>query len=241
MHLGRASTPIAKPPAVPMSKPAVRPKDAATLVLLRHDGAAPAVLMGQRHSGHRFMPDRYVFPGGRVDRADSYVRPARPLRDEVARRLGRSSTPRRAQALAAAAVRETFEETGLVLGHPLSAPPGGVPASWREFFAAGFAPALDGLDYICRAVTPPFRPLRFDTRFFLADGAPLEGALRGNGELVDLGWVPLEEAKALPIPTITFYVLKLVEDLIAKPPAADAERRVPLYHYLYGQHRLDYE
>jgi 8-oxo-dGTP pyrophosphatase MutT (NUDIX family) len=224
-----------------MKKPAIRPKDAATLVLLRHDGGAPLVLMGQRHSGHRFMPDRYVFPGGRVDRGDSYVRPARPLRREVARRLGRSATPRRAQALAAAAVRETFEETGLVLGCPLAAPSRRPPAGWRHFFDAGFAPALDGLDYICRAVTPPFRPLRFNTRFFLADGAPLEGHLRGNGELVDLGWVPLDKAKALPIPAITLYVLQLVEELIASAPAARGERRVPLYHYLYGKHRLDYE
>ena len=55
---------------------AVRPRDAATLILVRNDGATPQVLMGQRHANHKFMPNKFVFPGGRVDPADSRVRPA---------------------------------------------------------------------------------------------------------------------------------------------------------------------
>ncbi len=223
-----------------MPERAARPKDAATLVLLRRDGGVPAVLMGQRHSRHRFMPDRYVFPGGRVDRGDGYVRPASALKAGVAERLARSCTPRRAQALALAAVRETFEETGLVLGRPLEGGPGRVPRAWCEFFASGRGPALDGLAYICRAITPPYRPMRFDTRFFLVDGATAEGELRGNGELLDLRWILIPEAKTLPIPGITGYVLAMVGGA-ADPCALDGARPVPLYRHLYGKHTVGYE
>ena len=223
-----------------MPKRAVRPRDAASLILLRR-GREPAVLMGQRHAGHRFLPGRYVFPGGRVDRADSYMRPARPLRLEVAELMARSCAPRRAQALALAAVRETFEESGLIVGRPLEAGRGRPPRAWQPFMAQGFRPALDGLDYICRAITPSFRSIRFDTRFFLADAEAARGELRGDGELLNVRWVPVHEAKALPSADITRFVLGLVEELLASPPPGGAARRVPRYRYVHGGHRIDYE
>ena len=226
---------------ISMPKRAIRPFDAATLILLDRDATSPAVLMGRRYKKHRFLPGRYVFPGGRVDRADSYVSPESPLRQEVAERIARSCTPRRAQALALAAIRETFEETGLVLGRPFETRIKRVPEAWRDFLARGFSPALDGLDYICRAVTPPFQPIRFNTRFFLADAEAARGELRGNGELLDLRWVPIHEAKTLAIPGITRYVLNLVEEGIANPPRSEAARQVSLYRYRYGKHTLGYE
>ncbi len=62
----------AKTPKAPeaMAEPVIRPKDAATIILVRRQRRKLYVLMGMRHSRHAFMPDRYVFPGGRVDRAD---------------------------------------------------------------------------------------------------------------------------------------------------------------------------
>src|SRR3546814_3707989 len=80
------------------------------------------VLMSERIAAHVFVPENYVFPGGRVDRSDAFVQPATPLRPDVLERLSRSATPRRALALAMAAVRETFEETGLVVGRPVETP-----------------------------------------------------------------------------------------------------------------------
>lgn len=212
-----------------------RPKDAATLVLVRRAAGDIEVLMGQRHGGHVFLPDQWVFPGGRVDPADALVRAAGELRADVAARLMRSCTMRRARALALAAIRETFEETGLRLGRPDPAAGTAVPPAWAEFFAGGLAPAIDALDYVARAVTGTNRPRRFDARFFLADAATASGKAQASGEFVEVRWIPLREARALPLPNITLLILELVEGLLARPPARDPRRPVPVYRMLRGK------
>ena len=120
--------------------PAPRPRDSATLILVRSDGPELRVLMGRRHERHSFMPGKFVFPGGAVDEADAQVCPAvdldsRSLAKLMLRMRGRPSA-RRARALAMAAVRETFEETGLILGRPFPVFPwvtsGGVAAVLRS-------------------------------------------------------------------------------------------------------------
>ena len=101
----------------------VRPKDASTLMLVDRSGPVPKVLLGKRHQRHKFMPGRYVFPGGRVDPADRLMPVARPLdphaEAHLMKRLQRAS-PVKARAFALAAIRETFEETGLLLGAAVS-------------------------------------------------------------------------------------------------------------------------
>jgi 8-oxo-dGTP pyrophosphatase MutT (NUDIX family) len=221
--------------------PLRRPKDAATLLIWRRHGDTIEVLMGERHGGHKFMPNRYVFPGGGVDRGDARVRAASELRPDVAARLGRAATPARARALALAAVRETFEETGLVIGAPDPAPGAPVPPAWRHFFATGLAPALAGLDYLARAVTPPFRPWRFNARFFFIEAAEVQGDIKGSGELLDLRWLPLAEAKALPMPNITGIVLDHLAEAVGRPPARDPAAAVPLYRIRHGKRRADSE
>lgn len=142
------------------------------------------------------MPDVYVFPGGRVDRSDASQPAASELRPDVAARLAQTaSNPARARALAVAAVRETFEETGLVLGHRHD---------------SGIRPALAALDFVARAITPALNPIRYHARFFLADGEALEGDLRSNGELLDLAWVPIPKALELNIIDVTEFVLREV-------------------------------
>jgi 8-oxo-dGTP pyrophosphatase MutT (NUDIX family) len=219
-----------------------RPRDAATLILLRHDRKEPEVLLGQRHAGHAFMPNRYVFPGGRVDRHDHLVRAGSPMRADVRTRLERAASPSRAHALAIAAVRETYEETGLMLATPAAkgakAPANRAP--WDEFAALGLAPALDGLDYLYRAVTPPKRPRRFNARFFLADAKDTVGELRGSGELLDLRWLGLRDAMALPIPQVTHLVLEMVAELVKRPPA-DGDRAVPRFRTVNGRFIFDEE
>ena len=219
---------------------AVRPRDAATLVLVRNYRDTPCVLMGQRHSTHRFMPDQFVFPGGRVDRADHYAMPATPLDGRVRELLQRSSTARRAQALAMAAIRETFEETGLILGRPMT-PPKRASKAWSAFYATGYGPALDALEYVTRAVTPPYRPIRFNARFFLADGTDLVGNLGGSGELVDLDWIPISKAKTLPIPGIQERVLESIEKILAAPDQWRRRNAIPRYRHLYGRRIIDTE
>ena len=176
------------------------------------------VLMGERHHKHKFLPQRYVFPGGRVDPQDSRVRSATPLKPHVEELLTRRATPARARALAAAAVRETFEETGLVIGKPDAEPFRSVPKNWQTFFDEGVAPCFENLRYIARAVTPAWRPIRFNARFFMIDQQFVKGQLGGDGELLNLVYVPLSKTKEFELPLITTRVLELVEDLVLTPP-----------------------
>ena len=70
-----------------------------------------------------------------------------------------------ARALALAAIRETFEETGLAIGVPDHGAPGKPPpGAWSRFAATGVTPALDAIDFLAGAITPPGRPRRFDAR-----------------------------------------------------------------------------
>ncbi|MFO1137090.1 MAG: NUDIX hydrolase, partial [Rhodoblastus sp.] len=117
-----------------------------------------------------------------------------------------------------AAIRETFEETGLVLGRPgkLDKVPEG---DWSDFMAHGVAPDLSEVRFIARAITPPKRPKRFDTTFLCLDAKwiahRVEGVVTADTELVKLVWVPLKEAQELDLPHITRVVLKELEQRIA--------------------------
>ena len=212
--------------------PTIRPKDAAALILLREGRDGPEALMGRRHSRHVFMPEVYVFPGGRVDRGDARVPVASHLRADVEERLTRACSPARARALAVAAIRETFEETGFILAQPLARPRGTFKPDWRSFHDEGLAPALDLLEFVCRATTPPGEPRRFNARFFLADAAHLRGEQGGGPELEDIRWVPIESPADLPIANITRCVLSEVRRLLAKPPSPGRRRAVPTYRYV---------
>ena len=223
----------------------LRPRDAATLILVRRDGAEPEILMGHRSARHVFMPNTFVFPGGRVDLEDAHVPVAAPLRPAVAHRLAKNATPSRARALALAAVREAFEETGLLIGRPANGiDPSRVPASWRPFFAHGVAPALDVLDYVFRAITPPGDVRRFHARFFIADARHVQGEVTGSGELLDLQWIPIDRAMSMPnTPGITGRVLREVRHLLAHtdPMELPAAHRVPVYRALYGKEHMSYD
>jgi 8-oxo-dGTP pyrophosphatase MutT (NUDIX family) len=147
----------------------VKPADAASLVILREGSSGPAVLMGQRSARHRFMPRALVFPGGRIDRGDHAA--------------SAPAVAGLAPAFAAAALRETVEETGLV-------------------------PAPDvTLAYLCRLVTPAHLPIRFDARFLVADAERFSGSLAGSGELEFLRWITLAEAVTLELSQPTRVVV----------------------------------
>lgn len=179
-------------------------RDAATVIVVR-DGAS--VLMGQRGAGAVFMPGKFVFPGGAVDANDAVV-PVGPLGGACDARLAEDSAVP-ARALAAAAIRELWEETGQVLGAPGAwADP---PQGWRGFAATGHVPAAAALSFFFRAVTPQGRPRRFDARFFLADAASLitdpDDFSGAEDELAHLQWVPLDRAQTFDLPFITQVVL----------------------------------
>lgn len=164
--------------APPARRRAVTARHAASLVVLRDGPHGPEVLMGTRGAGHRFMPNRLVFPGGAVDRGDATAPAASPLPAITRAMLEKAATPRLAHALAIAAARELAEETGLSLGA---------------------APALDGLHYLCRAITPPVSPVRFNARFLLVPENRVSGTLAGSGELENLRFYPVDEALGLEL------------------------------------------
>ena len=221
---------------------AVRPRDAATLILVRNDGASPQVLMGQRHANHKFMPNKFVFPGGRVDPADSRVRPAQDLRDDVAKllkdRMRGTPSDNRARALAMAAIRETFEETGLAIGRLIDTPQRSKQKDWNEYFALGVSPALNALDFIARAITPPYRTRRFDTRFFITDAEHIHGdpsAVKGSGELQGLHWITIRDAQDLDLPNITRTILAEIDERLRLSLAEQRARPVPFIHFRRDQ------
>ena len=214
----------------------MRPRDAATLIIVRDKRE---VLLGVRSAGHVFMPHLYVFPGGRIDAGDARVPCPRPLRPEVEAKLTKSATAARARALAMTAVRETFEETGLILGEPTAVPIRTRSPHWQPFFGLDLVPALDKLDYVARAITPPNRVRRYDARFFMVDARHVSGELAGNGELEDLRWVNLEAANRLALSPITELVLNLLRRRLSGEP--EDPGRIPFYHELNGKELLDYE
>jgi 8-oxo-dGTP pyrophosphatase MutT (NUDIX family) len=188
-----------------MDKTAIR--NAATIIVLRDTQTTPAVLMGQRGASAAFMPGKFVFPGGAVDPVDAQV-PTTPLRDlDHARLTLESDLP--PMALAAAAIRELWEETGQILGHTKAW--GAPPQGWRGFAHAGFIPDAAALQFFFRAVTPAGNPRRFDARFFLADAGDLRSDAddfsKAEDELSHLQWVPLADARRFDLPFITQVVL----------------------------------
>jgi 8-oxo-dGTP pyrophosphatase MutT (NUDIX family) len=220
-----------------MAQPAlkvVRPRDAASLVVLKHDGrGGAAVLMGRRPQRQSFMPDVFVFPGGAVDRGDARTPTATELRDDVTQVLTGHCAVSRARALAVAAVRETFEETGVFVGERTS----GNDGTWQSLASSGRA-RLDVLGFLARAITPPRQPRRFHARFFVTDAVHTSGNLVGNGELLELGWFPLGEASRLPIAPVTELVLREA----ARVAAGEVdERGTPVFSRRHGKRMVRYD
>jgi 8-oxo-dGTP pyrophosphatase MutT (NUDIX family) len=225
--------------------PNVRPRDAATLILIDRAGAVPQVLMGRRHPGHKFMPGKFVFPGGRIEADDRRMTVSGALHPRAeACLMARVQRPslQRARALALAAIRETYEETGLMLGtREHGAPEAPAAGPWAAFAEAGVFPDLEALHFVARAITPPRRPKRFDTRFFAADASGIahriEGVVGPDAELVEIVWVPLPEARRLDLPTITGVILDELEARLAA--GMGPELPVPFYYEVRGRFRRD--
>ncbi len=184
----------------------VRPRDAASLILLRLEEREHRVLVGRRPPQARFLPGCYVFPGGAVEPADSRARPASELNRDMLDSMAVGGKDIRARSLAMAAVRETFEETGLLLAEPGDVGPVRSPA-WSAMRAHGVAPALHRLAYVGRAITPVPSPIRFHARFFVADAQYTTGELGGDSELENLHWCPIGELARLPTIEVQSFML----------------------------------
>ena len=182
----------------------LEPRHAASLLVVRMVDGAPELLMARRGAGHRFMPNVLVFPGGAVDAADYHAPVASPLAPPVLAQLARSADPGLARALGVTAARELAEEVGMSLGVP---------------------PALDGLAYLCRAITPPDRSIRFDARFFVVDADRVTGTPVGSLELEEPGWYSLQAALQAEIALATRAVLGCFRQWLTR---ADDDGPVPV-------------
>ncbi|MCR9124064.1 MAG: NUDIX hydrolase [Phyllobacteriaceae bacterium] len=205
-------------------RPHLRPRNAASLLLADMSDGTPAFLMGERSGGHVFMAHNRVFPGGRVEKADSQadVPPVVPdqdmawLRDE----LGADASDSRATAFAACALREAAEETGLVLDDKA---------------------LLTPLRYMARAITPPGQVRRYDTRFFLAvvdrNQVRFEGT---DGELSAIGWYPSDTDHGEQLHAITAEVMRIATARLADDPPLETDPPVPCYRVRNGRRIIEY-
>ncbi|WP_421878281.1 NUDIX hydrolase [Pacificispira sp.] len=199
------------------------PVDAASLVILRGDPSAPDVLLGRRRDNARFMPGAYVFPGGAVDPPD----------------IDLGNSPEwRGTRFHAAALRETWEETGLMIATrgPL---PAFVPRDnpyFARLDADGQMPVADELRYIVRAITPEPSPIRFDTRFFLAPESAATGVAHAVGELPEVMWIPAAQALISDhLRGVTKFVLSQALELWRDPERLDSPSRpIRLFTWVDG-------
>ena len=188
-------------------------KDAASIVLVDSRGQEPRILMGKRAAKHKFMPNIYVFPGGRVDYADRFGPVGLNYQDDtldlLMQQMRGRTTALRAQMMGLAAVRETFEEVGLKVGIESDTVHKTANPSWSAFCKDGLKADLSKLSFIARAITPPGQNRRFDTRFFMADVSTYldNQQAQSSEELEDVRWVTFAETKDLPLHFITKRIL----------------------------------
>ncbi|MBS0233053.1 MAG: NUDIX hydrolase [Proteobacteria bacterium] len=206
-----------------MAEAAIR--DAACLLVVDLSQAEPKLLMGRRHADQVFLPDKWVFPGGRVEDEDrrfadlfSGVFSPRDLANEI-------------RPFALAGIRELYEETGLLIGS--DEPFDSTTPVWKMFAASGQTPAPVHLFPLARAITPPGRVRRYDTWFFMASADALSANhATTDGELLDLDWFTFSEAANLDLPNITRLILNDVTAVLANARAIhDSSETLPFYYY----------
>ena len=230
----------------PTAAKLLRPRDASTLIIVDRSDGGIRVLMGKRRMEQVFMPGKYVFPGGRVDKTDRLVQSADELSDiETAKlmlAMKGSACVSRARALVLAAIRETIEEAGLLIGAPIAgrAQTTKIPG-WSDFLAYGFLPRISPLSLFARAITPPGRPRRYDTRFFCMDANAIAHRIDANdGELSGLHWLTIEDARELDLPSITRVVLEDLSDRLKEGRGLHApDAKIPFYHHRNGSFKRD--
>lgn len=189
----------------------VKPRNAASLVLLKNNDNDVKVLLGKRSDKTRFMPGAWVFPGGVVDKNDYKIEKINSLNKNIVKKLAVSNNTNMANALAIASIRETAEETGLMLGIKSK----NIPVIKDEndnngiilMSEIGLVPDLSKLLYLGRAITPTFSPIRFHARFFLADAKHLTGKIKTTNELIEIKWISLKKATKLPMADVTEFMI----------------------------------
>jgi 8-oxo-dGTP pyrophosphatase MutT (NUDIX family) len=217
----------ASPVEIRARKPVVRPRDAASLILLRGEGGALEVLAGRRPLNVKFMPGVYVFPGGAIDPPDGIAWSVESGSEALGSKLARA---------ARAALRETWEEAGVLIGRPGRLPlasPARAPIE-RAYLDRGLMAAMDLLTYVGRAITPSHSFRRFNTRFFLGDGNDVHGEPVASEELEDVGWHPVGHEAFASFRDVTRFML--ARAIALRQGTASGE--VPLFYWAKNARRI---
>ncbi len=185
------------------------PRDAASLIVYRHRDKRLQTLMGKRSERAKFAPGIYVFPGGNVEQVDKSV--DTPHCFDAQDLTGRDDS--KLPTLAITAIRETWEETGVMVGVEGKVDGTGSPA-WAAFESSGLVPAPHKLHYIGRAITPMYSPTRYHARFFATEWKNCEGEIKGGGELSNLRWVDATNPENLPMYDVTEYMLEQLNKML---------------------------
>jgi 8-oxo-dGTP pyrophosphatase MutT (NUDIX family) len=215
------------PALVKASAAVVRPRDAASLILLRGEGSRLEVLAGRRPLNVKFMPGVYVFPGGAIDPPDRIAWSVETGTEALGPKLTRA---------ARAALRETWEEAGVLIGRP-----GGRPAAQparapieQAYLEGGLMAAMDVLTYVGRAITPSHSFRRFNTRFFLGDGNNVHGEPAASDELEDVGWHPVGHEAFASFRDVTRFMLARAIALRQGTASGEA----PLFYWAKNARRI---
>jgi 8-oxo-dGTP pyrophosphatase MutT (NUDIX family) len=217
----------ASPVRINARKPVVRPRDAASLILLRGEGEALEVLAGRRPLNVKFMPGVYVFPGGAIDPPDRIAWSVETGPEALGPKLIRS---------ARAALRETWEEAGVLIGRPggrTTAQPARAPIE-QAYIEQGLMAAMDVLTYVGRAITPSHSFRRFNTRFFLGDGSDVHGEPVASEELEDVGWHPVGHEAFASFRDVTRFMLARAIALRQGTASGEA----PLFYWAKNARRI---
>ena len=196
-----------------------RPRNAASLILLKDNLKKIKVLLGKRSNKARFMPNAWVFPGGVIDKRDFLKNNIVSLDPKIIRKLAVANNASIANALAVTSIRETAEETGLLLGKTSNKPSLQNPdiTNGLQILASrGLSPDLSKIHYLGRAITPTFSPIRFHARFFVSDAKYLKGSIKTTNELVEIDWIPIEKATKLPMADVTEFMIRELLSFKAK-------------------------
>ena len=210
----------------------IKPKDASTLIIIKNDKKNTYVLMGQRSMKSKFMPGVYVFPGGVLERKDYLTKNI--FNPNIAPHRHKLKTRNESHAIAIfyAAIRETFEETGLYLSqkaqHPIN--PIFLEGIYRENLNKySLIPDINKLIFFGRAITPSFLKRRYHARFFLSLFENFNGDLKDNGELENLSWINIYEAKNKNIADVTEFMIDQVISLKGNLRLFDNKFSYPMF------------
>lgn len=188
-----------------------RPVDAASLVIYKKKEGQIKVLMGRRGNSAKFQPGYYVFPGGVKERADHTRNFINHLDKKSIKDMGVSNSISNAHALAMTSIREAYEEVGLVFGIQLSANQKKSGKNWRFFKENNIYPDLGTLEYLGRAITPYYLPIRYHARFFSIDIKHLFCTEEIDGELEDIKWIDLNEPFNIKMMGVQQMILKVLK------------------------------